>query len=93
MTFQPELQRQKEEREGTFQVLHTPRDENVISKAIIEDFQEAKQQALSTSKSGPAWKLRQMLFGKNPDHPENEQAAAKESVNHQAGGDNRNSQT
>jgi len=70
VTFQPELQRQREEREGTFEEVHNQQNENAISQAIISDFQEAKQQALDTSKTGPAWKLRQMLFGRNPEHPD-----------------------
>ncbi|KAK5120310.1 hypothetical protein LTR85_006516 [Meristemomyces frigidus] len=83
VTFQPELQRQQEEREGTFQVHHAQSSQSTddaISKAIISDFQEAKQQAMDTSRSGPAWKLRQMLFGKKPSHPDNEQAAAEKSA-------------
>lgn len=73
MTFQPELQRQQEEREGVFQERHHEQNENAISQAMLSDFQEAKQQAMDTSKKGPAWKLRQMLFGKHTDQPANEE--------------------
>ncbi|KAI7150478.1 hypothetical protein KC360_g232 [Hortaea werneckii] len=63
VTFQPELQRQREEREGTFQELNHEKDETQISRAILSDFQEAKEQAMDTKPSGPAWKFRRLLFG------------------------------
>ncbi|KAK4548024.1 hypothetical protein LTR36_010744 [Oleoguttula mirabilis] len=87
VTFQPELQRQQEEKAGTFNVQHTQQNDSVISQAIISDFAEAKQQALGTSNTGPAWKLRQMLFGKNPEHPDNKPASADKTVVQQGSDD------
>ena len=87
VTFQPELQRQREEREGTFQELNHEKDETQISRAILSDFQEAKAQAMDTKPSGPAWKLRRLLFGgpgggetgeaKTTDAPTNKGEGAK----------------
>jgi len=80
VTFQPELQRQKEEREGVFPEQHVPDvkdNENAISQAIISDLREAREEAKKTQF---AWGIRQWLFGK-PDQtttkaPEGIDAAA-----------------
>ena len=73
-TFQPELHRREAEKRGQFHDQHSQPDANdkVISQAIINDLREAKQQVAldTTSSSGPAWKLRQMIFGKKTSTPE-----------------------
>ncbi|KAK5136338.1 hypothetical protein LTR08_003711 [Meristemomyces frigidus] len=70
VTFQPELQRQRDEQQGVFRDQHArpEANDNAISQAIISDLREAKDQAMDTTgKTGPAWKLRQMMFGRKKD--------------------------
>lgn len=63
VTWQPELAKQREEREGHFQNQH-PRvnRDNEISNAILNDLREAGQQIRDERPVGFAWKLRQQLF-------------------------------
>lgn len=62
-TLQPELERQREERQGHVPEQHDEDKDRAISRAIVSDFKEAKEQALDTRPTGPAWKLRRALFG------------------------------
>jgi len=64
------LQRQKEEREGTFHSEHVPDvkdNETAISQAIMSDLREARAEA---SKTQFAWGIRQWLGGKRGEPAE-----------------------
>lgn len=69
--LQPELAKQQAERQGiatasepeTAQQPHV--QDNAISKAMADDFREAAKELKSYNKKGPAWALREALFGKN----------------------------
>jgi len=64
-TFQPALEQQKEEREGTFRDNHkSPEDqERIISKAISNDFEEAKKELKKLDDGGFAWGIRKWFRG------------------------------
>ncbi|KAK4506765.1 hypothetical protein PRZ48_000498 [Zasmidium cellare] len=82
-TLQPELQKQKEERDGNLkdfaeQHQRPEEQEKIISKAIMDDLREAKREATSTSTGGFAWGIRQALFG-SKEQSTSDQPAAKPS--------------
>lgn len=84
MTLQPELERQREEREGSFKEKHNQEEEHAISRAIISDLQEAKEQVTDTKGKGPLWGIREALFGKGqqqqvPQRKAEEAVAVQES--------------
>ncbi|KAH9815313.1 hypothetical protein Tdes44962_MAKER05641 [Teratosphaeria destructans] len=75
-TFQPDLKRLQEQREGTFDAHHQIRNEHSLSDAIASDLHEARKKVIQSitgdhvSKTGPAWKLRQQLFGSRKEEAE-----------------------
>ncbi|EMC95453.1 hypothetical protein BAUCODRAFT_542189 [Baudoinia panamericana UAMH 10762] len=76
VAWQPELQRLKETREGTFNESHVKQDEHAISKALISDLKEAKHQVTDTDKKGALWGWRQLLFARQQTAvPESEERA------------------
>ncbi|KAK3675055.1 hypothetical protein LTR78_004989 [Recurvomyces mirabilis] len=65
--FQPELQREQEEKAGGFQQKHVETKDNVISEAILSDLRDAKEQVAGTknqgSGKGALWGVREAIFG------------------------------
>ncbi|KAK3072414.1 hypothetical protein LTR53_006867 [Teratosphaeriaceae sp. CCFEE 6253] len=73
-TFQPELVKQKEDREGTFQADHHSAEKSqkkydtAISDAIWSDLREAERQVVgpTNGKKGALWGIREVIWGKGP---------------------------
>jgi hypothetical protein len=61
VTFQPELEKQKSERDGDFKE-QRPTNDQAISQAIISDIKEAKHQVEGDGK-GFAWGIREAIWG------------------------------
>lgn len=79
--FQPELQQQQEERQGTFQAQHAPavseERRTVISDAIMSDLKEAANTVKKADK-GFAWGIREALFSSKA--PEEKSVSSEKSV-------------
>ena len=63
-TFQPALEQQRAERQGDFTKTHQQQDDEVISKAIMSDLKEAKEQVEPGEIKGFAWGIREAIWGK-----------------------------
>ncbi|KAF2479048.1 hypothetical protein BDY17DRAFT_327849 [Neohortaea acidophila] len=74
-TWQPELVRIRAEQSGE-KLEQPPRNDKIISEAIMSDLQEAKQQVTEVQKGGFAWGIRQKLFG--PRERTSESAAPRD---------------
>jgi len=67
-TFQPELKKKQEERQGIPHERNAAVEnkDNVISQAILSDIREAQQKVTQTTGNrGFAWGIRNALFGKD----------------------------
>ena len=64
-TLQPELEQQRAERLGEFHEQH-PKNDTIISQAIMSDLKEAKQQVEGDSK-GFAWGIREAIWGRSKE--------------------------
>ena len=65
--FQPELQREQDEKSGVFHEKHIETRDNAISEAILSDLRDAKEQVSGTKNDGRGkgafWGVREALFG------------------------------
>jgi hypothetical protein len=71
-TLQPALEQQRAEREGDFIKHHHQQDDDVISKAIMSDLKEAKEQMEPQESKGFAWGIREAIWGKPGKRKANE---------------------
>ena len=75
-TLRPELEKVRAERQGEYVAQHAEGDDKAISRAIMSDLTEARDQLKPTPTKGFAWGIREAIWGK----PDEQSAAATTSV-------------